>query len=36
MKKAYEEVAKYVRWAVIGLIVFIVALPMLTSVGSSI
>ncbi len=36
MKKAYEDVAKYVRWAVIGVIVFIVALPTLTSLGSSI
>lgn len=36
MKKAYEDVAKFVRWAVIGVVSIIVALPTLTSVGSSI
>ncbi len=36
MKKAYEGVAKFIRWAVIGVILFIVALPTLTSLGSSI
>lgn len=35
MKKAYEDVAKFIRWAVIGVIAFIFALPTLTSVGSS-
>jgi hypothetical protein len=36
MKKAYEDVAKLIRWALIGLATVIVALPTLTSVGSSI
>ncbi len=36
MTKAYENVAKFIRWAVIGVLVVIVALPMLTSVGYSI
>ncbi len=36
MKKAYEDVAQFVRWAVIGVIAVIVTLPTLTSVGSSI
>ena len=36
MKKAYEEMAKFFRWAVIGLFTFIIALPALTSVGTSI
>jgi hypothetical protein len=36
MKKAYEDVARFVRWAVIGVFSLIVALPALTSVGSSI
>jgi hypothetical protein len=36
MKKAYEDVAKLIRWALIGLAAIIVALPTLTSVGSSI
>jgi hypothetical protein len=36
MKKTYENVAKFVRWAIIGVIAFIVALPALTSVSSSI
>ncbi len=36
MKKAYEGVAKFVRWAITGAVAFIVALPTVTSVGSSI
>lgn len=36
MKKAYEDVAKFIRWALIGLALIIVALPTLTSVSSSI
>jgi hypothetical protein len=36
MKKAYEDVAKLIRWALIGMAAIIVALPTLTSVGSSI
>jgi hypothetical protein len=36
MKKAYEDMAKFVRWAIIGVIAVIVALPALTSVSSSI
>jgi hypothetical protein len=36
MKKAYEEAAMLVRWAIIGIAAIIVALPALTSVGSSI
>jgi hypothetical protein len=36
MKKAYEGMAKFVRWAIVGVIAVIVALPALTSVSSSI
>jgi hypothetical protein len=36
MKKAYEEAAMLVRWAIIGIAAIIVVLPALTSVGSSI
>ncbi len=36
MKKAYEGVAKFVRWAVTGIVAIIVALPTLTSVSSTI
>lgn len=36
MKKAYEDVAKIVRWLIASVFALIVALPMLTSVGSSI
>jgi hypothetical protein len=36
MKKAYEDAARFIRWAVIGVLVVIVAIPALTSVGSSI
>jgi hypothetical protein len=36
MKKAYEDVAKLIRWALVGMTAIIVALPTLTSVGSSI
>jgi hypothetical protein len=36
MKKAYEEAAKLIRWAIIGVAAIIVALPTLASVGSSI
>jgi hypothetical protein len=36
MKKAYEEAAMLVRWAIIGIAAIIVSLPALTSVGSSI
>jgi len=36
MKKAYEDAAKLIRWALIGVAALIVVLPVLTSVGSSI
>jgi hypothetical protein len=36
MKQAYEEVAMFIRWAIIGVAAIIVALPAITSVGSSI
>lgn len=36
MKKAYEEAAMLIRWALIGVAAIIVVLPTLTSVGSSI
>ena len=36
MKKAYEDVAKLIRWALIGVAVIIVALPALTSISTSI
>ncbi len=36
MKKAYEGVAKFVRWVVTGIVSFIVALPTFTSVSTSI
>lgn len=36
MKKVHEDVATFVRWAILGLAALIVALPTLTSVGSSI
>jgi hypothetical protein len=35
MKKAYEEAAKFVRWVVVGLMAFLVALPAFTSIGAS-
>lgn len=34
MKKAYESVAKFVRWAIVGVFTLIVALPALISVSS--
>lgn len=34
MKKTYENAAKFVRWAIIGVFAFIVVLPALISVGS--
>ncbi len=36
MKKMYEEMAMFIRWAVIGVIAVIVALPTITSVSTSI
>ncbi len=36
MKKIYEDMALFVRWAVIGVMAVIVALPTVTSVSSSI
>jgi hypothetical protein len=36
MNKIYEEAAKLIRWAIIGVAAVIVVLPTLTSVGSSI
>jgi len=36
MKKAYADVAKLIRWALIGVVAIIVILPTLASVGSSI
>jgi hypothetical protein len=35
MKKAYEDMAKYVRWVVVGVMASIVALPALLSVGAA-
>lgn len=34
MKKTYESMAKFVRWAIVGVFAFIVAVPALISVGS--
>ncbi len=34
MKKAYEDVARLFRWAVIGVVIAIVTLPTLVSVGA--
>lgn len=36
MKKAYESVARFVRWVVAGVVSFVVALPAFTSVSTSI
>ena len=36
MKKAYEGVARFVRWVVAGVVSLVVALPTFTSVGASI
>ena len=36
MKKAYEGVARFVRWVVAGVLSFVVAIPTLTSVSTSI
>ncbi len=36
MKKAYEGVARFVRWVVAGVVSFIVALPTVTSFSTSI
>jgi hypothetical protein len=35
MKKAYEGVARFVRWVIASLVSFIVALPTFTSIGAS-
>lgn len=35
MKKAYEEVAKFVRWVIAGIMAFIVVLPAVTSISLS-
>jgi hypothetical protein len=35
MKKAYEEVAMFVRWVVAGVMAFLVVLPAFTSIGAS-
>lgn len=34
MKKAYENIARFIRWAVTGMVSFIIALPMLISLGA--
>lgn len=31
MKKAYDSIARFVRWAVTGAVTFIIALPAFTS-----
>jgi hypothetical protein len=36
MKKAYEGIARFVRWAVAGVVSLVVAIPAVTSVSSSI
>jgi len=36
MKKAYANVAKFVRWVVAGIVSFIVALPTYTSLTASV
>jgi hypothetical protein len=36
MKKAYEGVARFVRWVVTGVVSLVVALPTFTSVSASI
>jgi hypothetical protein len=36
MKKTYEDVANWIRWALIGVALFIIALPTLTSVEYSV
>ena len=36
MKKAYEGVAKFVRWVVASVVAFIVALPTFTAVSTSV
>lgn len=36
MKKAYEGVSRFVRWLVAGVVSFVVALPTVTSVSTSI
>jgi hypothetical protein len=36
MKKAYEGVARFVRWVVAGVLSLVVAIPTLTSVSTSI
>ena len=35
MKKAYEEVAKFVRWVVAAVMTFLVVLPAVTAIGAS-
>jgi hypothetical protein len=35
MKKAYEDMARFVRWVVVGAMASIVALPALLSVGAA-
>ena len=36
MKKTYESVSKFIRWAVAGLVSLITALPTLTSISVAI
>lgn len=36
MKKAYEGVARFVRWIVASVVSFIVALPTFTSISASV
>lgn len=35
MKKAYDSIARFVRWAVAGVVLFIVALPAFTALTAS-
>lgn len=36
MKKAYEGVARFVRWVIASVVSFIVALPTFTSISASV
>ena len=35
MKKAYENMARFVRWVIVGVMASIVALPALLTVGAA-
>jgi len=35
MKKAYSEVARFIRWVVAGIVSFIVAIPTIASFSTS-